>query len=253
MSGLPDPTTASGTPAAVPATIDPARFEDFEGFRETFLAVFTDPQANATLRGLGDLLFTMALEYTQHWPREPGGAFSHQVRAVLADLRQIEGWFRHLGQERTASALTALEERLSALCESFVPALRSIGDALEFEARGDPDIPPPLGAMAVLCKGLPWEEQRTAARQWILTQWIRGEGEGDGNARLLRELRDHADRAGAFGFYHILALEVLCLLGERSGKAPLAALGAEDLPDHLLSALDVPADAREHYTAALLR
>ena len=105
------PSTDTPTPpafppgVAVPAVISPPRFEDFEGFRETTLCVFTDPQANATLRGLGGLLYEMALEYTAHWPHEPCGSFFHQCRAVLADLRHLQGWPRGAGFQRWGPAL----------------------------------------------------------------------------------------------------------------------------------------------------
>jgi hypothetical protein len=133
MPSLPDRTPPSGPedpPAPIP-TIDPERFEDFEGFRETTLCVFTEPGANATLRGLGDLLYTMGLEYVQHWPVEPDGAFFHQVRAVLADLRHLEGWLSHLDSQREEASLSDHEERVSEVCGSFVPNLRAVADALE--------------------------------------------------------------------------------------------------------------------------
>ena len=120
--------------AAVPI-IAPDAFERFEGFRETTLAVFTDPEANASLRGLGDLLYTLALEYARHWPAEPDGSFFHQVRAVLADLRHLEGWLAHLDIQRTEASLSAEEETVSALCGSLVASLKAIGDAVENELR----------------------------------------------------------------------------------------------------------------------
>jgi hypothetical protein len=89
-----------------------------EPLSETTLAVFADPAANETLRGLGDLLYTMALEYTRHWPHEPNGSFFHQVRAVLADLRHLEGWLAHLDSQRAEAALSDEEEPLSVLCGS---------------------------------------------------------------------------------------------------------------------------------------
>jgi len=133
MPSLPDRIPPSGPedPAAPIPTIDPERFEDFEGFRETTLCVFTEPGANATLRGLGDLLYTMALEYTQHWPVEPDGAFFHQVRAVLAALRHLEGWLSHLDSQRKKASLSDEEEALSALCGSLVADLRRIGDVMQ--------------------------------------------------------------------------------------------------------------------------
>lgn len=39
-------------PVAVPPAIAPERWEDFDGFRETFLADFTVPEHNAGLRRL---------------------------------------------------------------------------------------------------------------------------------------------------------------------------------------------------------
>jgi hypothetical protein len=135
MPSLPDRTPPSGPndPAAPIPTIDPESFEDFEGFRETTLCVFTEPGANATLRGLGDLLYTMALEYVQHWPVEPDGAFFHQCRAVLADLRHLEGWLAHLNTQRAEASLSDEEEAVSALCGSLVADLRRIGDAIAAE------------------------------------------------------------------------------------------------------------------------
>ena len=243
-----DPTPPD-LPPAVPAFIDPARFEDFEGFRETTLAVFMDPTANAALRALGDLLYTMALEYTRHWPHEPDGSFFHQVRAVLADLRHLEGWLGHLDTQRAEASLSAEEEPVSILCGTFVPALKAIGDALELKVCADPDAPPPLDKAFTLCDPLPFEEQREAARYWVIKKWIRGAGEGDGNVRLLRELREAADRVGSFSFYHVLGLEMLALLRENKTETVFASHGGPELVEHFLGAADVPAEVRAYYAA----
>jgi hypothetical protein len=130
--------------AAVPATIDPDRFEDYEGFRETTLAVFTDPKSNTALRVVTDLLYTMGLEHCRHWPEEPEGSFIHQARAALADLRHLQGYLAHLGKARTASALTAKEARHSALCETLALHLKAVADALETDLRPPPPSLPPL-------------------------------------------------------------------------------------------------------------
>jgi hypothetical protein len=240
-------------PAALPATIPPARFEDFEGFRETTLAVFTDPRANAALRTVGGLLYAISLEYARYWPREPDGAFRCQARAVLADLRHLEGWLGHLAGESTASALSAEEDRLSTLCGTFVPALKSIGDALEFEIGPTVNERGFLSMEEVFRESdpLPWEEQRATARAWVIEAWVRGAGEG-GDNRLLREMRDRAARAGSFSFYSILALETLDLLTE-TARVPLSHLGGAELVQHLLGAVDTPPAVAEYYTAALLK
>jgi hypothetical protein len=79
-------------PVAVPPIIDPARFEDYPALRETFLAYITDPTANATLRGLGELLHTLILEYWRYWPNQPEGLLRASLRAVVADMRYLEGY-----------------------------------------------------------------------------------------------------------------------------------------------------------------
>lgn len=240
-------------PVAVPARIDPGRFEGFEGFRETTLAVFTDPVTNAALRVVGELFYSLALEYVRYWPREPDGSFRHQCRAVLADLRHLEGWLGHLASERSASSLSEGEEQIALICGALLPELKAIGDTLEAEERRDstdPSALPSLEKLFRLCDPLPWEEQRHVARDWLLTRWARGEGEGKGNVRLLHELRVRADDIGAFSCYHVVALEMLSMLRERGGDASLAALGASDLAKHLLATADVPPEAASHYASA---
>jgi hypothetical protein len=117
--------------AAVPARIVAEEFERFEGFRETTLAVFTDPAINAALRVVGEALYTMALEYWQHWPREPEGSVRHQARAVLADTRHVQGALGQLGREHEASALRAQDERLSVVCVALAERVREVADDLE--------------------------------------------------------------------------------------------------------------------------
>lgn len=55
------PDQDQSTPAPIPR-IDPTEWEEHEGFRETLLRHFTDPEANTTLRRLGDLFLTLSLE-----------------------------------------------------------------------------------------------------------------------------------------------------------------------------------------------
>lgn len=117
--------------AAVPPVLDPDSWERSEGLRETTLAVFTEPELNAGLRLVFDRLYTMALEYRRYWPAEPAGSFRHQASAGLADLRHIQGFFAHLGRERTASVLQPEEEEISHLCTQLATGVRGLADALE--------------------------------------------------------------------------------------------------------------------------
>jgi hypothetical protein len=77
---------------AVPPEVDPAKWEDFPVFRETFLVYFTLPHHNAALRVVGNLLLDMTLASWGDWPDQPEGWLRGQLRAVVADLRHLEGF-----------------------------------------------------------------------------------------------------------------------------------------------------------------
>jgi hypothetical protein len=64
-------------PPALPPILDPAAWEDFPVFRETFLAFFTEPPYNAALRIFGRLLHELVLEYY-----EPHSPISDTLRAI---------------------------------------------------------------------------------------------------------------------------------------------------------------------------
>ena len=117
---------------SVPPTIDPARFEDYPAFRETFLLFFTDPVANAAMRGFGRLLHELVLEFWGYWPDHPGGIFSAELRAVVADLRHIQGSL----QEWTGPAFALEDEfniRLAGVGADVALALGELADRLEVE------------------------------------------------------------------------------------------------------------------------
>jgi hypothetical protein len=67
-------------------------WEDFAVFRETFLSYFTLPEHNAALRVVGNLLFDMTLAASEKWPDQPEGWLRGELRAVVADLRHLEGF-----------------------------------------------------------------------------------------------------------------------------------------------------------------
>jgi hypothetical protein len=119
--------------AAVPPILDPARFDRHEGFRETTLALFTEPHSNQALRMLGDLLYTLGAEYARYWPREPEGSMRHECRAVVADLRHLQGYLAMLGRELETSVLNNHEGYLSRICHRLVPKVQEIADTLENE------------------------------------------------------------------------------------------------------------------------
>jgi hypothetical protein len=136
---MPDRPESTPDPVAIPPVIDPARFEDFPAFRETFLGIFTDPAHNAALRGVGGLLFEMALEYRGYWPDQPEGIIRTELRALVADLRAIQGHLASLGEHGGPN--TPQEAHHLRLSASLAEDVAGIASALESELgpwRGEP-------------------------------------------------------------------------------------------------------------------
>lgn len=128
----PMPPPEAPPPPAVPPIIDPARFEDYPAFRETFLLFFTDPTANAAMRAFGLLLHELVLEFWGYWPSHPQGIFPASLRAAVADLRHVQGSL----QEWTGPAF-ALEDpfeiRLARVGAELAEELGELADRLETE------------------------------------------------------------------------------------------------------------------------
>ena len=121
------------TPAAGPPIVDPETFQDFEGFRETTLSLFTRPEDNAALRGVGRLLYTLANEFSAGWPPEPEGSLRHQCRAAVADLRHMQGFLGMLGRDLECSPAKNHEGYLARVCGRLSPKVQEIADVLDKE------------------------------------------------------------------------------------------------------------------------
>ena len=124
-------TTVDNFRAAAPPIIDPATWEDFPIFRETFLLYITDPAYNAALRIFGRLLHELVLEYYRHWPNWLEGATATELRAAVADLRHLEGYLGAVGREHEEASLTEPEMALSRLAARQSGELTRIADELE--------------------------------------------------------------------------------------------------------------------------
>lgn len=127
------PIYSEDLPPAITPPMDPAKWEDFEGFRETFLLHFSDQKANSTLRGLGDLLYELVLEFEHFWPRQPEGVTRSELRAVVADLRHSEGYLRAFGEQPEQTELTPYEEHLCRVAARQAEAVKAAADAIEAE------------------------------------------------------------------------------------------------------------------------
>lgn len=94
--------------------IDPDLWEDFEGFRETFLFYVRDSEANRCLRLLGRYLYNLLLETREPQGEEDAESSTRiELEAALADLRHEEGFLKALGREQTLSSLSETDIALS--------------------------------------------------------------------------------------------------------------------------------------------
>jgi hypothetical protein len=119
-------------PAVTPPTIDPARWEDSEGFRESFLLYFTRADANAALRTVAMLLYDLVLDAgTVLMPDHPEGWARAQVRAALADLRHMQGYLESLTKEAEGSSLEPYEEHLYRFAGARSAVLATVADEIE--------------------------------------------------------------------------------------------------------------------------
>ena len=127
---MPDQSNATPPAAAIPPVIVPDRFEDFPAFRESFLAIVTDPEYNRALRTFGDMLFELALEFRGYWPDQPEGHLRTELRALVADLRVIQG---HLVSLTESSASNPQEGHHMKVAARLSVEVGGIADALETE------------------------------------------------------------------------------------------------------------------------
>jgi hypothetical protein len=122
---------------ATPPRILPEVWEDFPAFRESFLMYFTEPPGNAALRVLGRMLHEMALECSHLWPDWPEGTVTTELRAALADLRQLQGFLGAVGQEEETASLGQGDTYLSRLAARQAGELARIGDQIEQAIGGE--------------------------------------------------------------------------------------------------------------------
>jgi hypothetical protein len=115
-----------------PPVIDPARFEDFPVFRETFLSFIAQEGANATLRDFGELLYRMTLEYWQYWPDQPEGHLRASLRAAVADMRHVQGFLAQWAGPET-DYKTPHGEHLAKVGGGVARDLGVLADRLETE------------------------------------------------------------------------------------------------------------------------
>lgn len=122
---------SSSPPAAVPATIDPAAWEDYPVFRESFLMYISEPGFNAALRTAADHFFGMLLETYERWPQWQESSTRTEFRAGIADLRHLQGFMASVGKERDLSSLDEGDAQLSKHAAKVARLLKQVADAME--------------------------------------------------------------------------------------------------------------------------
>lgn len=118
-------------PISRPPVLAPPRWEDFEGFRETFLSHVTAPEDNAACRALARMLYHLVLEAAHVMPVPPEGWVRTQIRAAVADLRFLQGFLAFVGEEHRSTAIPPEEAALCRAATRNARSLRRIADAIE--------------------------------------------------------------------------------------------------------------------------
>jgi hypothetical protein len=135
MPDLPQSTTP--VQIATPPRIPPDSWEDFPVFRETFLLYLTEQPANDAVRSVGRFFHELVLESSHLWPDWPEGTVTTELRAALADLRQLQGFLGAVGQEEETASLAHGDTYLSRLAARQAVELARIGDQLEQAIGGE--------------------------------------------------------------------------------------------------------------------
>jgi hypothetical protein len=127
----PESSSPLAVPSAVPATIDPAAFEDYAVFRESFLMYISEPSFNASLRVAAEHFFTMMLESYDRWPAWRETTTRTEMRAAVADMRHLQGFLGSIGLERRHSSLDAGDAKLSKHASRVARLLKQVADTME--------------------------------------------------------------------------------------------------------------------------
>jgi hypothetical protein len=133
---MPELTSESSSPPAVPPVIDPATWEDFPAFRETFLMYVTPPGYAAAIRKAGEMLYSMLLDTPAEWPGWPESSTRTEMRAAVADLRHLQGFLASVGREREVSSLDPEDAYLSNLAAKLARQIGHAAAGIERELAG---------------------------------------------------------------------------------------------------------------------
>jgi hypothetical protein len=136
-----NPVDSSGRRIPVlPPAVAADDWREHAAFRETFLFGFTSPQHNGALRALGAMLTEIQGEGAGDpiFPMPPGIYIAHELRAVIGDLRHLQGFLIEAA-EASGEGLTlewaedAEAWRLCKLARRTARRVKGVADALDRE------------------------------------------------------------------------------------------------------------------------
>lgn len=127
-----DSTSPPPPPTFIPS-IDPADWESFPVFRETFMMYITPPQCGEALRTAAEMFFSLMLEHYGEWPGWSESATRIELRAAAADLRHLEGFLATVGTEHEKSTLDIGDIWLSKMAAKLAPRLGGIAAKIEMK------------------------------------------------------------------------------------------------------------------------
>ncbi|HEY6322997.1 MAG TPA: hypothetical protein VJA16_15715 [Thermoanaerobaculia bacterium] len=117
--------------------LTPQDWNEGDSFLETAFLHIQDHEDREALRRVGRLIYNMSLEVRidQTLADDEESQTRAELRAVLADLRHVQGFLACVLRESVESSLDADEQALSVLAGSFAGRVAAIADALEEELR----------------------------------------------------------------------------------------------------------------------
>jgi hypothetical protein len=114
-------------------TPPPPPWNAADSFRETTLICIDDPVSREALRQVGRMIYEMAI-VTAEFPGDESTSHA-EMRAALAELRFIEGFFHSMRQAAEESCLDPQEARLARFAGKMAVQVRAIVAAVERELR----------------------------------------------------------------------------------------------------------------------
>ena len=127
----PEPMVALPPGAALPGAWEAGAWEAGACFRETFLLLCTDLRHNDAFRAVGTALYDIATEAAGSplLPYPPDPLVRHQLAAVAADLRHLQGFLGSAEQndpdDREEARLLRLARRTAQRIEKLAAALEA--------------------------------------------------------------------------------------------------------------------------------